>query len=95
MLTLYWVTGTMSSSIRDYFDNRWHGITIGPKDKVSVPTGIANFAQQFVFEGRPPREWFERLYNVRHWTEMRGGHFAPAEEPDALARDIAAFFAGP
>jgi hypothetical protein len=24
----------------------------------------------------------------------RGGHFAPAEEPELLARDIAAFFAG-
>jgi hypothetical protein len=23
-----------------------------------------------------------------------GGHFAPAEEPELLARDIAAFFAG-
>ncbi len=23
----------------------------------------------------------------------RGGHFAPAEEPELLARDIAAFFA--
>jgi pimeloyl-ACP methyl ester carboxylesterase len=24
----------------------------------------------------------------------RGGHFAPAEEPGLVARDIAAFFAG-
>jgi pimeloyl-ACP methyl ester carboxylesterase len=42
----------------------------------------------------PPREWAERLYNVRQWTVMpRGGHFAPAEEPGLLARDIARFFA--
>jgi len=48
-----------------------------------------------VDEGTPPREWAERLYNVRQWTPMqRGGHFAPAEEPELLARDIAAFFAG-
>jgi pimeloyl-ACP methyl ester carboxylesterase len=47
----------------------------------------------FVDEGRAPREWAERLYNVRRWTSMpRGGHFAPAEEPELLARDIAAFF---
>ena len=45
--------------------------------------------------GTPPREWAERLYNVRRWTPMpKGGHFAPAEEPELLARDIAAFFAG-
>ena len=80
--------------MRDYYDNRWDGVTIGPETFVTVPTGIANFARQFVFEGRPPREWAERLYNVRRWTEMpSGGHFAPVEEPRLLATDIAAFFA--
>jgi pimeloyl-ACP methyl ester carboxylesterase len=94
LLTLYWVTGTISSSMRDYFDNRWHGITLGPEDFVRSPTAIANFTSQFAFEGDPPREWAERLYNIQRWTPMeRGGHFAPAEEPLALARDIAAFFA--
>ena len=48
----------------------------------------------FVPEGEPPREWAERLYNVRQWTRMpSGGHFAFAEEPQLVARDIAAFFA--
>jgi pimeloyl-ACP methyl ester carboxylesterase len=48
----------------------------------------------FVPEGEPPREWAERLYDVRRWNVMpMGGHFAPAEEPEFLARDIAAFFA--
>jgi pimeloyl-ACP methyl ester carboxylesterase len=47
-------------------------------------------------EGQPPREWAERLYDIRRWTVMpRGGHFAPAEEPGLVARDIAAFFAAP
>jgi pimeloyl-ACP methyl ester carboxylesterase len=47
-----------------------------------------------VSEGSPPREWAERLYDVRRWTLMpSGGHFAAAEEPELLARDIAAFFA--
>ena len=95
-LTIYWATGSIATSMRDYYDNRWDGVSIGPETFVTVPTGVANFASQFVFEGRPPREWAERLYNVRHWTEMpRGGHFAPAEEPRLLAADIAAFFATP
>jgi pimeloyl-ACP methyl ester carboxylesterase len=94
MLTLFWVTGSITTSMRDYFDNRWHGVVLGPEHFVRVPTGIANFARQFVFEGDPPREWAERLYNVRRWTPMpSGGHFAAAEEPERLARDIAAFFA--
>ncbi|MEP6730115.1 MAG: epoxide hydrolase family protein [bacterium] len=96
-VTLYWVTQTITSSMRDYFDNdniRFR-VTPGPEEMVSVPTAIAVFANTFVDEGTPPREWAERLYNVRRWTQMpSGGHFAPVEEPELLARDIAAFFAG-
>lgn len=93
-VTLYWVTQTITSTLRDYYDNRWSAIPLGPDDFVSVPTAIAVFANQHVPEGEPPREWVERLYDVRRWTSMpRGGHFAPAEEPELLARDIAAFFA--
>jgi len=96
-VTLYWVTQTITSSMRDYFDNdnRRFRVTLGPQEFVKVPTGIAVFANTFVDEGTPPREWAERLYNVRRWTPMpSGGHFAAAEEPELLARDIAAFFAG-
>jgi len=96
-VTLYWVTQTITSSMRDYFDNdnRRFRATLGPREFVNVPTGVAVFANTFVDEGTPPREWAERLYNVRRWTLMpRGGHFAPVEEPELLARDIAAFFAG-
>jgi pimeloyl-ACP methyl ester carboxylesterase len=93
--TLYWATATITTSIRDYFDNRWSGVKPGADDFVSVPTGIAVFAGNFVSEGVPPREWAERLYNVRQWTPMpSGGHFAAAEEPALLARDIVTFFAG-
>ena len=95
-VTLYWITETITSSMRDYFDNdnvRLR-VRLGPREFVNVPTGIAVFANNFVDEGRPPREWAERLYNVSRWTPMsRGGHFAPAEEPELLARDIVTFFA--
>ncbi len=79
--------------MRDYFDNRWFGAPIGRDDVVTVPTAVAVF-EQFIPDGTAPREWAERLYDVRRWTPMpRGGHFAAAEEPEPLARDIAAFFA--
>lgn len=94
LVTLYWVTQTITPSMRDYWDNRWTGITFGPNDFVSVPTAIAGFDNQFAHEGNPPREWAERLYNVARWTPMpRGGHFAAVEEPELFARDVAAFFA--
>lgn len=92
-LTIYWATQTITSSMRDYYDNRWSGIAFGPQDSVHVPAGVAVFAHQFVDEGAPPREWAERLYDIRQWSVMpSGGHFAAAEEPERLARDIAAFF---
>ena len=65
-----------------------------PGHHVRVPTAIAVFPHMLVPEGEPPREWAERLYDIRRWTVMpRGGHFAPAEEPQLVARDIAAFLA--
>lgn len=94
LVSLYWFTSSITSSMRDYWDNRWTGITIGPDDHVRTPTAIAGFTHQFANEGDPPREWAERLYNVTRWTPMpRGGHFPAVEEPELLAQDIAAFFA--
>jgi pimeloyl-ACP methyl ester carboxylesterase len=94
-VTLYWVTATIATSIRDYYDNRWSPeTTIGPDDFVGVPTAITAFTRHFAPEGDMPREWAERLYDVRRWTPMpRGGHFPAAEEPELLAADIKAFFA--
>lgn len=94
-VTLFWVTRSITSSLRDYFDQRWSpDARLRPGDVVEVPTAFALFRDHFVAEGVPPREWVERLYRLRRWTPMpRGGHFAPVEEPELLARDIAEFFA--
>jgi pimeloyl-ACP methyl ester carboxylesterase len=95
MLTIWWATGSITSSMRDYYDNRWHGTELGPDDLVRVPTAMAVFANEFVPEGQVPRSWYERLYAVRRWTVFpRGGHFAAAEQPDLLAADLAEFFLG-
>ena len=51
---------------------------------------MALFPQEI---SKPPREWGERSYDVRRWTEMSsGGHFAALEEPQLLAEEIRAFF---
>jgi pimeloyl-ACP methyl ester carboxylesterase len=94
MLTVWWASGTITTSMRDYYDNRWYAADIGPDDFVSVPTAMAVFTGEFVPEGEPPRSWYERLYNIARWSVFdRGGHFAAAEVPDRLASDIAEFFA--
>ena len=89
-LTLYWVTQSITSSMRDYWDNRWHPVD---PTYVSTPTAFGVFAHQTVPEGELPRSYLERLYNIQRWTVFpRGGHFAPAEEAAAVAGDLTAFF---
>jgi pimeloyl-ACP methyl ester carboxylesterase len=91
-VTLYWVTETIHSSFRLYYEGRKAPLHFGPGDFVRVPCAIAHFPKEGPF---PPRNWVERGYNVQRWTEMpRGGHFAAAEEPELLADDIRAFFRG-
>jgi len=89
-LTVYWVTQTITSSMRDYWDNRTYPVY---PTYVDTPTAFGVFAHETVPEGEPPRSYLERLYNIQRWTVFpRGGHFAPIEEPAAVAGDLAAFF---
>ncbi|MDQ5857706.1 MAG: epoxide hydrolase [Acidobacteriota bacterium] len=89
-LTLYWVTETINSANRLYYERNRHPRALGPDDRVRVPTAVAIFPADI---DKPPREWGERVYDVARWTVMpRGGHFAALEEPELLARDIREFF---
>lgn len=92
-IAIYWFTQTINSSMRMYCDRRndrerWY---LRPGERIEVPTGVAMFPGET--ELVVPREWAERFYNVRRWTDMpSGGHFAALEEPELLVDDIRAFF---
>ncbi len=87
---VYWVTQTINSSTRLYYEVRHHPWRLKPGARIETPTGIAIFPAELI---RPPRSWAERIYNVKRWTVMpAGGHFAAMEEPKLLADDIRAFF---
>jgi len=89
-LTVYWVTQTITSSMRDYWDNRWHHVE---PTYVGTSTAFGVFAHETVSEGEPPRSYVERMYNVQRWTVFpHGGHFSPVEEPAAVAEDLTTFF---
>ena len=89
-ITIYWVTQTISSSVRIYYESQRAPLTLGKGEKVSAPSGVARFPKDI---GYPPREYAERVMNLRHWTEMPdGGHFAAMEKPDALVEDLRSFF---
>jgi pimeloyl-ACP methyl ester carboxylesterase len=88
---LYWVTETITSSARLYWESKQGGAWEKPPDFVPVPTGVARYPEEKVL--RFPRSWVERQYHVTHWTVLpRGGHFAAMEQPELFARDLRAFF---
>jgi microsomal epoxide hydrolase len=88
-LTVYWVTGTINSSVRLYCESQRNN-RFPPFDRVEVPVGCALFPGEIL---KMPRSWAEQLYNVTRWTRFdRGGHFAALEEPDLLVDDVRAFF---
>ena len=88
-ITLYWVTGTATSSARIYYESR-HTPPTRPVGYVEVPTAGAIFPEEISFT---PRKWAEANYNIVRWTRMpEGGHFAALEQPELLVDDIRAFF---
>jgi epoxide hydrolase len=88
-ITIYWATGTGTSSTRIYYENR---VATPNPARVTVPTACALFPKEITV---PPRKWVEARYNLVRWTEMpRGGHFAALEQPELLVDDVRAFFRG-
>jgi pimeloyl-ACP methyl ester carboxylesterase len=88
-VTLYWLTGTIGSSMRMYHANA--AIPAAQRARrVEVPSGFSVFPGDIL---RPPQAWLERTANVVRFTEPpRGGHFAPFEEPELYARELRDFF---
>ena len=88
-ITIYWVTQTINSANRFYYESG-HNFTPPPPNKPTVPTALTSFPKDIV----PfPQEWAARWFNLQRWTPMpRGGHFAASEEPQLLAEDVRAFF---
>ncbi|MEU6789428.1 epoxide hydrolase family protein [Nonomuraea angiospora] len=87
-VSVYWLTGTATSSARLYKEGRaaWGQ----PAKRSEVPAGVA------VFPGDSGvRSIAERDHNVVHWSEFgRGGHFAAMEVPQLLVGDVRTFFRG-
>jgi len=88
---LYWVTQTITSSARLYWETMHSGVLQEPLEYVGVPTGVARSPKEEIL--RFPRSWVEQRYNVTRWVDMpRGGHFAAMEQPELFVADLRAFF---
>lgn len=85
-VALYWMTDSIGSSIRLYYDEA-HDPAV--QSRVAVPTGVAVFPRELI---RNPRAWVQYRFNLVHWTQpVRGGHFAALEVPDILGEDLRVF----
>ena len=88
--TIYWVTGTIRSSMHWYLEHRRNPPAFVRPDRIDVPTGVAAFPAEVM---RTPRSAVARKYDLRRWTTMAaGGHFASLEQPVALVEDIRSLF---
>ncbi len=92
--TLYWLTNTVGSSSRIYWENRGMNlISAGDQksDQISVPVAITVFPDE-VF--RAQEAWAKKAFrNLIYFNEAdRGGHFAMWEYPELFAGELRAAF---
>ena len=89
-IMIYWVTETISSTARLYYEDSHTAPTLQAGQHIEVPAGVATFPKDLTL---PPRELGERFLRVQRWTHMpSGGHFAAWEEPELLVSDMRTFF---
>ncbi|HSS37538.1 MAG TPA: epoxide hydrolase [Polyangia bacterium] len=91
---IYWVTGTIGSSMRSYLETAretYGNPAAAPKPaKSPVPAAMARMP----LDAPVPREWAERRVNLVQWTEpARGGHHSSWEVPELFTDDLRRFAA--
>jgi len=88
LATLYWSTGSIGTSFRQYFDFPANA----PRPVITVPAGFTLSAEAIIRD--IPRSIAERACSdLRAWhPATAGGHFMAHEEPELLAGHLAAFF---
>jgi pimeloyl-ACP methyl ester carboxylesterase len=87
-IMIYWLTETIGSSMRWYYEGAHAAPSPNAGQRGDVPAGVAHDPQ-----GEPlPREWAARKVNLVHFTNLeRGGHFVAWEAPDLYAKDVQDF----
>ncbi|ELZ11362.1 epoxide hydrolase [Natrinema thermotolerans DSM 11552] len=85
-LSVYWLTGTIGSSMRLYAET---DVGAATPESVDVPTGHARYPAEVY---KTPRGWAEAVYDVEYWSEQpEGGHFAAMEVPELFVEDLRSF----
>jgi epoxide hydrolase len=83
-IMIYWVTETIASSVRSYYEGAHAQSAMKPGDRVEVPSAVAHCH----LDAPLPREWANRQVNLQHYAELPSGHFAAWEAPEAFVADL-------
>ena len=95
LASLYWLTGTIGTSLRTYWEHaQAGGLPIAPLHRrqpaIAVPAGYAIGPKEVMLI---PRALAARGTNLKRWTLLpRGGHFSFAEQPALMTGELRAFF---
>lgn len=80
-ISAYWFSGCIGTSFTPYAE-----AAPKPWPKIATPTVFTVFPRDLV---NAPREFAERFFTVKEWTEHeRGGHFAAFEQPEEYLAGI-------
>jgi pimeloyl-ACP methyl ester carboxylesterase len=87
-ITLYWLTNTMVSSARLYWESKLP--FFAPKH-VTIPVAVSAFPDELY---QAPRSWTEHAYpKLIHYNKLtKGGHFAAWEQPDVFSAELRTAF---
>jgi len=73
-ISAYWVSGAIGTSFTPYAEGGSK-----PRRRIEIPTAFTVFPKDLV---NAPREFADRFFDVRSWSEeAAGGHFAAWEQP--------------
>ncbi|NJP28996.1 epoxide hydrolase [Microbispora hainanensis] len=87
-ISLYWLTGTATSSARLYWEYAQEPLGLTELD---LPVGVSVFPNELT---RTPRIWAERAFHdLRYFNDdiPAGGHFAAFEQPGLFVEEVRAF----
>lgn len=89
-VTLYWMTGSGSSSAKLYwesFGNPFEGADLS----IKIPVGYSKFPKEIV---PAPKSWAEPFFEdlVYYGEPDKGGHFAALEQPQLFVREVRSCF---
>jgi pimeloyl-ACP methyl ester carboxylesterase len=94
--SIYWLNGSIASSMRIYHDHYTNNLPPPPRQDrtpaIGVPTAFAVFPKELLLL---PRAVAARACDLQRWTVMpRGGHYPPSEQPELVVTELREFFRG-